>query len=216
MLYAGGASCASIIIDPGHSPKTPGAISCDGIPEYRFNNTLAMTIAKHLAGNGFSVQLTKPIDGEMPLAERVVSSNGHGLLLSIHHDSVQPQFISKVQGRKGACSNKASGFSIFLSRHNSRYEESLDYARRLGSALIARGLRPTLHHAEPIAGENRKLLVPELGIYLFDELTVLKKTKVPALLFEAAVIVNPADEARAVEPAYQTLIAEAVAAMMKQ
>lgn len=36
---------------------------------------------------------------------------------------------------------------------------------------------PSLHHAEPIHGENRELLDTTLGIYRFDDLTVLKKTR---------------------------------------
>ena len=57
------------------------------------------------------------------------------------------------------------------------------------------GLTPTLHHAEPIKGENRELVNPDLGIYRFDDLIVLKSATMPAALLECGVIVNRAEEA---------------------
>ena len=57
------------------------------------------------------------------------------------------------------------------------------------------GLKPSLHHSEPIKGENRELIDKELGIYIFDDLKVLKNSYSPAFLFEAGVIVNRKEEA---------------------
>ena len=82
--------------------------------------------------------------------------------------------------------------------------------------MRSRGLRPSLHHAEKIAGENRQLLDPDLGIYRYDDLVVLRKADAPAILLEAAVLVHPQDEARAASAAYQRQIADAVAGMMSQ
>jgi hypothetical protein len=53
------------------------------------------------------------------------------------------------------------------------------------------------HHAEPIKGENRELVNPELGIYRFDDLIVLKSAAMPAALLECGVIVNRSEESRA-------------------
>lgn len=184
-----------LVLDPGHSPKSPGAISCSGVQEYRYNNALVAQITMSLANlPGVRVFLTKRDDEEIPLKERVKDTAGKDLFISVHHDSVQPQFLNG-QGRNGGkCSDKASGFSIFVSRKNPFFKESLAAAAMLGKCLLAQGLRPTLHHAEPIPGENRPLLDKELGIYAYDDLVVLREARSPALLFEAGVIVNPIDE----------------------
>jgi N-acetylmuramoyl-L-alanine amidase len=203
----------SLLIDPGHSPKSIGTTACSGRPEYVYNTNLTIMIADYLRKNGITVSLTKTPDSEISLIKRCAISKEKDLFLSIHHDSVQPQFIT-YQSNGGFCSWKAEGFSIFISRKNHYYSKSLSYARKLGSALVKKGLQPSLHHAEKIKGEGRILLDPELGIYLYDDLIVLKNAESPAVLLEAAVIVNPKDEARAATGKYQSLIAEAVKEMV--
>lgn len=208
-IQSAGATSGGIVIDPGHSPKSPGAISCTGKAEYLYNAVLAETVFSHLKSRSISALVSHHTYEEMTLSARARSSAGRRLLISIHHDSVQPQFISKKN--RHPCSNKAEGFSIFVSSQNNQYAESLEYARSLGMALRARGMHPSLHHSEKISGENRKLLDPLNGVYLFDDLVVLKKSEAPAILLEAAVIVNPEDEARAASALYQLQIATAIA-----
>ena len=65
----------------------------------------------------------------------------------------------------------------------------------MAGRLYTLGRKPTLHHAEQIPGESRELLDSQLGIYRFDELLVIRKTKIPALLLEIGVIVDVQDEA---------------------
>jgi len=204
---------ADILIDPGHSPGLPGAIGCSGKSEYLYNAALTAKIATHLQILGFKVSMTKAMDSEISLSKRTVMSKGKDLLLSIHHDSVQPQFITR-KSDGGFCSPKAKGFSIFISRTNRYFRESRNYADKLGAELVKKGLYPTHHHAEKILGENRHLHDPALGIYFFDNLAVLKNADSPAVLFEAAVIVNPEDETRAVSDEYQRAIVESVEKML--
>ncbi|MEI7638988.1 MAG: N-acetylmuramoyl-L-alanine amidase [Syntrophus sp. (in: bacteria)] len=207
------AVAGNILIDPGHSPKFPGAISCSGVAEYRYNNLLAAEIANYLSLLGHNVSLTKSENSVISWSKRAALSKGQDLLVSIHHDSVQPQFVNHTTGG-GVCSYKAKGFSIFISRSNRYFKESLHYAKMLGNAMVHRGYRSTLHHAEKIPGEFKILLDPTLGIYVFNNLIVLKQAKAPAILFEAAVIVHPDDEAIAASEGYRHAIAESVAVMV--
>lgn len=56
------------------------------------------------------------------------------------------------------------------------------------------GFTPSLHHAEPIKGENRPIIDAKLGVLRFDGLIVLKSARIPALLLEAGVIAHPEEE----------------------
>lgn len=147
----------------------------------------------------------------------IKGTSGKDLFISIHHDSVQPQFLTRqgAGAKRYACSEKASGFSIFVSRTNQFFAASLAYARKLGEALVAQGLRPTLHHAEPIPGENRLLLDEKLGIYAFDELVVLREADSPAVLLEAGVIVNPQEEKLIAKDVFRSKVARGIRDMLK-
>ena len=213
MTQTAGAASGGIVIDPGHSPHSPGATSCTGKLEYLYNAALANFIAVYLSSRHIPVSITRNNNEELPLADRAKLTKGERLFLSIHHDSVQPQFIAWKKHHP--CSDKAEGYSIFISSKNRHYVQSLHYAQRLGVALRGRGLKPSQHHGEKNAGENKKLLDVKNGIYLFDDLVVLKKTDAPAILFEAAVIVSPQDEAKAESKVYKAQIASAIADMLE-
>jgi len=203
----------TLMIDPGHSHNSPGAISCTGKPEYLYNSSLAEQVVVTFNKQHIPVTLTRQKMEIPSLQERALAAKGKNLFLSLHHDSVQPQFM--IWDKKGRpCSAKAQGYSIFISRKNAFYPQSLAYASKLGTALLRRGLTPTLHHSEKIAGENRQLIDSKRGIYLFDNLYVLRKSDAPAVLLEAAVIVNPRDEAKAASKAYRKRIADAILEMM--
>jgi N-acetylmuramoyl-L-alanine amidase len=118
------------------------------------------------------------------------------LYLSLHHDSVQNEYINywRYKNGKNHYSDDFSGYSIFVSYKNHDVNQSLIFAKYLGEELFSSGFTPTLHHAEKIKGENRKLLDKKLGIYQFDDLVVLKTAQMPAVLLECGIIVNRKEE----------------------
>ena len=76
--------------------------------------------------------------------------------------------------------------------------------------MRGQGLTPTLHHAEPVKGENRELVDPTLGIYRFDDLIVLKSSAMPAALLECGVIVNRMEEAELLTEERQQKVVAAI------
>lgn len=205
-----------VALDIGHTLRDPGAISARGRTEFSFNATLAREVRAGLAVAGIEAF---PIneDGTIEsLEQRTMAAKREraALFLSIHHDSVQPRYLSEwtVDGHTHRYSDHFRGFSLFVSERNTAYHESLHFATLLGRQLLARGLTPTLHHAEPIPGENRPLLNDELGIYRFDDLVVLRTATVPAVLFEAGVIVHRDEELDLSDPAYRARHVRAVVA----
>jgi len=99
-----------------------------------------------------------------------------------------------------------NGYSLFYSEKNPKSERSLEFASLLGSELKNNLFVPTLHHAENISGENRKLVDKAKGIYQFNDLVVLKTTKMPAVLIECGIIVNRNEEILLSNPVYQKMI----------
>jgi N-acetylmuramoyl-L-alanine amidase len=201
-----------IVLDIGHTPSKAGAVSATCEKEYNYNRALSLYIMDSLKNNNnITLSLSSQYQKhEMSFQDRYQSSIGKDLFISIHHDSVQKQFLH-LNADGCPTSNYASGFSIFISRKNPYFAQSLLYAKKLGNGMLIAGFHPSLHHAENIAGENRELLDSQLGIYIFDDLKVLKNSKSPAILLEAGVIVNPAEEMNAKTTIYKEKISKAIA-----
>lgn len=188
-----------VAIDVGHTRVSPGAISVTGIPEYEFNLKIAKRLESKLQESGtikpFLIVSEKA--RTLPERTRIAASRKADLFVSIHHDSAQDKYLEEREtedGKTERYTDKFSGYSIFVSRKNPRYEESLDLARRIGRAMRSADFKFATHHNEAIPGENRPIVDREAGVYAFDDLVVLKTASMPAVLVECGVIVNPAEE----------------------
>jgi N-acetylmuramoyl-L-alanine amidase len=211
----------TLAIDIGHTPGKPGAISARGQPEYGFNQAMAThLLARIRKTDRLHAFIINPGGAEISLnaRSRAAAAAGADLLLSIHHDSLQPHYLQtwQYQGLSHRYSDRFQGYSLFLSHKNPRFKQGLRFATLLGTQLLDAGLRPTLHHAEAIKGENRPLLDRRRGIYRFDNLVVLKKSTMPAVLLECGVILNRAEEAQVNTPAYREQVADALIAALEQ
>lgn len=210
-----------MVLDPGHTPQQRGALGVKGIHEVSYNDALSAKLAKALQANGVQVVLTRTPTEEISLDGRADLANARhaDLFLAVHHDSAQLKYLTKTEVN-GAPAYQTiqpiAGYSIFVSQRNPQFAQSQQFAQLLGQSIRALGRPPTLHHAEPIAGENRELLDAHLGIYRFDELLVLRKTTVPAVLLEVGVIVDAADEKYVADGAKQDAIVQAVVAAVEK
>ncbi len=209
-LAARGADAASaaptIVVDTGHTPARPGATGASGRVEYRYNLDLSAAVAADLATHGDHVFRTSADGREIALAARATQHPDADLFVSIHHDSIQQQYLDAGRQRD------FHGYAIFVSERNPHYAASLRCARAVGEQMLAAGETPSLYHAEPIRGENRPLLDRRLGIHRYDDLMVLHTAPMPALLIEAGVIVNPDEEARLARPDTIRRLAAAISA----
>ena len=199
------ARAAHVLVDVGHAPERPGATGANGRPEYLYNRELGAALARALAALGERTTRAEGGGTGIPLAQRAAVAPDADLFVSIHHDSIQARYIAAGRQREFA------GYSIFVSRRNPRYADSLRCARAIGEALRAAGERPSGYHAEPVEGENRPFVDARLGIHRYDGLAVLRTAPMPAVLVEAGVIVNPDEAARLALPRTIERLARAIA-----
>ncbi len=205
---------ASIAVDVGHYLKEPGVISARGVTEFEYNLTLAREIAERLRSAGHKTLLIGDDGLAENLGRRAPRAAGMDLFVSIHHDSVRPRFLTdwEFEGETRQYSDLFSGFSLFVSRLNYHTEASLKCASTIGAVLRDAGFTPSRYHADPVVGENRPFADEANGVHYFDNLAVLKTAGIPALLFEAGVIVNRDEELRMRDPAVRQRIAGAISA----
>ncbi len=203
-----------VLIDVGHTPDDPGAISAHGVPEYTYNMNLANAAMAQLIDAGFRQTTLLLVKGKGygQLAERAAIANRTvpDLLVSIHHDSTRDRYIKRWEfaGVERNYSDKFSGHSLFVSIRNRHYAQSVAYAKLLGRELAQAGLQYTPQHAEDIPTARKPLVDAELGVYRYDNLVVLKDVRVPAVLFEAGLIINRNDELVLASPERRSLLAK--------
>ncbi len=221
-----GAACDparfKVAVDVGHTVENQGATSARGVKEYVFNLRLATQMEQALKEAGFAQTHFFVMHGttRAQLFKRAERANALGVdvFVSIHHNDVQEQYKSKWEheGETRSYSDQFSGHSLFVSRENPRFSDSLAFGRLLGLELKSRGLIYTRHHTEDVPGERRELLDAEAGVYRYDRLVVLMYTKVPAVLVEAGIIVNRDDELVLESPERQAVITAALLAAVER
>lgn len=213
LASAGAREPPLVAIDVGHYAAEPGATSARGRPELEFNGELAALVRDALLARGVRAMLIGA-DGDMAvLSRRTAAARGADLFLSVHHDSVQPHYLEEWvhDGETRRFSDRFAGYSLFVSRRNPELAASLGCASAVGAAMRGAGFVPSLYHAEPIPGESKPFADRVNGVHYYDNLVVLHTATQPAVLFEAGVIVNRAEELTLRDPATRGRMAEAVA-----
>lgn len=211
-----------VVLDVGHTVDSPGADSARGVPEYQFNLALADVVKDTLVKAGFdnTVRMITSIGHVAGLVQRAARANAmHAdLFIALHHDSVPDNLIEKweYEGQTHQFSDRFSGYSIYVSYENGDRAGSLAFGHLLGKALEARGQQYTPHYTLAIMGRHRRqLLDADAGVYRYDQLVVLRETRMPAVLLEAGSIVNRKDELELATPERRTLIADALTAAVE-
>ena len=155
------------------------------------------------------------------LFRRVAAANDlqADLFLSIHHDSVPNSLLEDWEfgGRKSHFSDRFGGYSVFVSRENPQFGISLKFAELVGREMKAQGFGYAQQYTMPIMGRyQRQLLDKDTGVYRYDELVVLRKTRMPAVLLEAGSIINRDEELAMSSPERQAMIASGVATAVRE
>jgi N-acetylmuramoyl-L-alanine amidase len=212
-----------IVLDVGHTSKSEGAISARNMPEFAFNLHLARRIEEELKASGFAGTKLLVTEGNArsSLVKRVAVANSlpADLFLSIHHDSVPNKLLEdwEFEGKKLHFSDRFSGYSVWVSRRNPEFKTSLSFAELLAREMKAQGLDYAHQYTQAIMGHyQHPILNKETGVYSYDELVVLRKTRMPAVLLEAGSIINRDEELKMDSDERRDVISGAVVAAMKK
>lgn len=198
-----------VALDVGHGLKDGGAISARGQPEFEFNRMLAAKVAEALRARYLAVREIN-FDGAIAsLAERPALAAGGDLFVSIHHDSIGEEHLLPWEwnGAPASHTEAKRGYGIFISAKNPDPEGSLRCASSLGAMLRRAGFEATPWHRRKHAPADA-----ENGVWYHDNLLVLYRIDLPAILFEAGVIKHREEELELLDPQRQARMAEALAA----
>jgi len=121
-----GGKIKTIIIDPGHGGKDPGAIGHNGLKEKDVVLSVGLKLKKKLEEKGFTVKLTRDKDEFIELAKRpkMASDWGGDLFISLHSNAIAGKEMQK----------KTEGFKFYILRAGGT-EEDKAIARRENQAI---------------------------------------------------------------------------------
>ncbi len=217
-LPAGLRRVHTVVVDPGHGGRDPGATGIGGLREKDVNLSIAKRLAEALQGHGFKVVLTRNEDRSVSLEERtaIAESAGGDVFVSIHANS----------SRRA----KTRGFEIYtLDENHERH--SLDVASR-ENGVPASKLDPlqlalaqlrvdevgshsarlaSLVHRKVIArGGKKQHSLPDLGVKK-GPFYVLFMSSMSSVLVETGFLTNKKDAKLLRSAKYQRELAGAIA-----
>ena len=120
-----------VILDTGHMPNKPGVISASGQSEFEYNLNLTQKIATQLIADEITVIRTGSDGKNWLLTDRTANTAHADLFVSIHHDSMQQDWIAR------GLNKQLRGFSVFVSGKNPYPQPSLKCALTMGNALLS-------------------------------------------------------------------------------
>jgi N-acetylmuramoyl-L-alanine amidase len=216
----------TIVIDPGHGGKDPGAIALNGkIREKDITLKMALKLRDKLqAIGGFNVVLTRDRNVFVPLEQRVAFAQkaSADLFISLHADSIKGR--SNISGasvytlsdkasdalaadlaRQENVSRRLSGVST-APRQSAIRQIIVDYARQSsldGSERVAETIISSFrtHGVDVIKHRAHR----------HAAFVVLKNFTAPAVLVELGFLTNQRDRQRLISPQWQNRAADALA-----
>ena len=208
-----GLGVKTVVIDPGHGGKDPGAISSRSIQEKSVVLELSIMLRDLLVSRGYNVRLTRESDIYLPLQERtrMATVQGADLFISVHANAAAHTGASGVETYYLALASDETA-----KRTAARENSGAGYGIKELDKLVARILR------ESKSVESRRLaqcVQAELvnSTKAIDRgvkhapFVVLIGTKVPAVLVEIGFLSHLAEAKKLTKKAYQRNIAEALA-----
>ena len=208
----------TVVIDPGHGGRDPGATGLRGVREKDVNLALARRLAALLRKRGFQVFLTREDDRTLDLEERtaLAESVGGDLFVSIHANSsprpktrgIEIYYLDENDDRhnlevaareNGIPADQVDQLQEALAQL--RVSEASDHSRRLAETV----------HDVVVPGLARQYRgLPDLGVKTAP-FYVLFLSSMPAILVETGFLTNDEDVRLLRNPKYLDAFAEQIA-----
>jgi N-acetylmuramoyl-L-alanine amidase len=193
----------TVIIDPGHGGKDPGATNSLGTEAF-YNLDVAQRLKKMLTSRGFKVLMTRDSNRYLTLQERVNFANRvteNAIFISIHHNS----------GGSAARGLETFTLSPIGVAHYGRGLNSSDFQMRTGnshdSANVA--LATAVHGTMLNLVNKEKNYTLDRGIKR-ARFSVLTGVKHPSILVECGFLSHPYEARLVHTEAYRKIVADSI------
>ncbi len=210
-----GLGIKTIVIDPGHGGKDPGAIGAGGTREKDITLDVGQRLKQRLVDlDRFNVHLTRTTDEFLTLAARVdfAKEKKADLFISLHVNSLPNDSVNLIETyyfgpplnsetyRLAEKENNASHYSV--SELMEIIQDIGNTVKRQESEMLANAIQSSLfNHISDLDPE-----VIDSGVKMAP-FVVLSQIEVPSVLVEISCITNDAEEAKLKTSKYREKIA---------
>ncbi len=205
----------TIVIDPGHGGKDPGAVSPRGLYEKTVNLAVSKYLKKELEMRGFKVILTRSKDVYLTLAERVNVAKrcDADLFISIHANANHSSKVSGVEVyylNPSRIDSNGRSMKIAKSEKFNGKNMPIDAKAILWDMLITKNYAFSVEFSN-ILYYNFKRLGFNSKVPRKAPFYVLRLAYVPAVLVETGYLTNKYEEKALRRKSYQKQIAATIA-----
>ncbi len=171
-----------IYIDPGHGGTDPGAIGVGGLRESDVVLGIALKLNSLLTKGGFRTMMSRDSDVFVDLITRSQEANNAGadIFISIHTNAF------------GTPTPKGTEIWYYPNGYKGDTRDNKTFAQIIYNNLM------------------KEINTVDRGLKEGPSLSVLNKTKMPAILIETAFITNPDDAALLQDDAFQWKVAQGI------
>ncbi|MCK5392847.1 MAG: N-acetylmuramoyl-L-alanine amidase [Candidatus Omnitrophica bacterium] len=205
----------TIVIDPGHGGKDPGAISPNGLQEKIVNLSISKYLKEELEKRGFNVQLTRSTDKFISLKQRVdfAKNCDADFFISIHANANPSRNIKGVEFyylSPSRLDSDARSIRIAKSEMFNGKNMPVDAKAILWDMLITKNYAFSVEFSNILYYNFKRLgfnsRAPKKAPFY-----VLRLAYVPAVLVETGYLTNRYEEKALRRASYQKQIAETIA-----
>jgi N-acetylmuramoyl-L-alanine amidase len=211
-------SVRTVVLDPGHGGRDPGAIGVGGLREKEVTLRLAKLVAKELRTKGFRVILTREKDRTMSLEERTAIAEGSmgDLFVSLHINASPRRSVSGIETYYLDENHERHTLDL-AARENGVKLSEVNALQRTLAKLYMEEMSPYSRHLATLVQERivkgmprRYRPVQDLGVKK-GPFYVLFLSNMPAILLEAGFITNRKEAKRLRDGGYLEGMAEQIA-----
>jgi N-acetylmuramoyl-L-alanine amidase len=208
----------TVVVDPGHGGRDPGATGIGGLHEKNVNLSIAKRLAARLESRGFNVVLTRKDDRTLDLEERTViaESAGGDVFISIHANASRHPRTRGIEIYTLDANHERHSLDV-ASRENGVPAAKLDPLQRALARLRVDEVASNserlagLVHANVVKGARKsKRSVPDLGLKK-GPFYVLFMSSMSSVLVETGFLTNKNDAKLLRSAKYQADLAEEIA-----
>ena len=206
----------TIVLDPGHGGKDPGAIGRDGLTEKEVGLDVALRLRDLLRERlGKKVIMTRDKDEFIELDDRAKFANGHkaDLFVSIHINSHPKRITKGIEMYHFGIASDRRAMEVAARENGDSIDHAQDFVDLIKADLA---LSKRIEESQNLAWETKIAVVNNVSADYTTEdhgvktapFYVLRYTAMPSILAELAFISNPVEERHLRQPAFRQKAAE--------